>query len=208
MDPYERLKAEIPEIAKAVNEFKSEAVQQQAFRALIRALGGEAPEPPGEDDDDAGEPAAGGAGTEVTTTRTRRRRKTTSKASNGDGATKATARLKATAPTLDKTLNLRPKGKQAFMDFAKAKNPDNANERNLVAVYYLEKVAAVGKVNVNQVYTAYKEAGWRLPAYPRNSLQVTSSTKGWLSTADMNDITVTPSGENHVDHDLPAKTGK
>jgi hypothetical protein len=208
VDPYERLKAEIPSIAKAVNEFKSEAVQQQAFRALIRALGGDTPEPVEDDDDGdaAEEPAAGAAA--ATANRSRRRRKATSKASNDDGASKATARLKASAPTLDKTLNLRPKGKQAFVDFAKAKNPDNANERNLVAVYYLEKVAAVGKVNANQVYTAFKEAGWRLPAYPRNSLQVTASTRGWINTADMDAMTVTPSGENHVDHDLPAKTGK
>lgn len=205
MDQYERLKAEIPEIAKAVNEFKSEAVQQQAFRALIRALGGEAPEPVA-DDEVTDEQAVDGAA--ATTTRSRRRRKTTAKTASGNVTSKTTPRPKTTAPTLDKTLNLRPKGKQAFVDFAKAKSPDNANERNLVAVYYLEKTAGVGKVNVNQVYTAYKEAGWRLPALPRNSLQVTASTKGWLNTSDMDAITVTPSGENHVDHDLPAKTGK
>ncbi|MBI3750234.1 MAG: hypothetical protein HY263_01085 [Chloroflexi bacterium] len=206
MDPYDRLKSEIPNIAKAVNEFKSEQVQAQAFRAMIKALGIAPAEAPDEDDGDAAEEAADDSGTSTTRRTTRRRRRPAAK-DNGD-TTKGTTRLKAAAPTLDKTLNLRPKGKKAFKDFASEKSPENANERNLVAVYYLEKEVAVGKVNVNQVYTAYKEAGWRLPSYPRNSLQVTASTKGWINTSDMDDITVTPSGENHVDHDLPAKKAK
>ena len=206
MDPYERLKAEIPNIAKAVNEFKSEQVQQQAFRALIRALGAE----PGEDveEDDSGDNVAVEAATPAAPKRGRRRRRTASKDADGGEAAKGATRPKAAAPTLDKTLNLRPKGTKAFKDFATEKAPENANERNLVAVYYLEKVAVVGKVNANQVYTAFKEATWRLPAYPRNSLQVTASTKGWINTADMDDIKVTPSGENHVEHDLPTKKAK
>lgn len=207
MDPYERLKSEIPNIAKAVNEFKSEQVQQQAFRAMIKALGIAPVETPDEDDEDAAEEAAGDSGASTSTRRAPRRRRRASVKESGD-TTKGATRLKAAPPTLDKTLNLRPAGKKAFKDFAAEKNPENANERNLVAVYYLEKEAAVGKVNANQVYTAYKETGWRLPAYPRNSLQVTASTKGWINTSDMEDITVTPSGENSVDHDMPAKKAK
>ena len=41
MDNYEKLLTEMPKIAKAVNEFSSDVVQQNAFRSLIDAFLGE-----------------------------------------------------------------------------------------------------------------------------------------------------------------------
>jgi hypothetical protein len=154
--------------------------------------------------DDSADAATEGASTATPKRRRRRRRGAAREPGSASTPTKGAGRFKETAPTLDKNLNLRPKGVMSFKDFAAQKNPRNLNERNLVAVFYLERVAAVGKVTSNQVYTCFKEAGWRLPAYPRNALQVTASTKAWLNTSDANDITVTPAGENVVDHDLPA----
>jgi hypothetical protein len=204
VDPYDRLKTELPNIAKAVNEFKSEQVQQQAFRALLRALAGEAI-PEAEPEEEVPEPGAADPGDGTSASAEKRRRRQAKAPASKAGGAKSAARAKlGAAPTLDKALDLRPKGKQSFKDFVDEKKPATVSERNAVAVYYLEKVAAVGKVNVNQVYTCFKEAGWRLPAYPRNALQVTASTKGWINTSDMDDMTMSPRGENFVEHDLPS----
>jgi hypothetical protein len=195
---YEKLKAEIPEIAKAVNEFKSEQVQEQAFRALVRALTGDMP-------------AEGDSNTPITSddskSKSRKRQRGVS-STDAEGSAGKPARPKAVSPTLDKALDLSPKGKKSFKAFSTEKAPANGNERNAVAVYYLEKISGAGDVNANQVYTCFKEAGWRLPSNPRNALQVTASTKGWIDTAGMDKIKMTPRGENFVEHDLPAAAAK
>ena len=206
MNPYERLKAEIPEIAKAVNEFKSEQVQQQAFQALLGALGMEVPDEPGDKahEGDAGDARAGA----VQTPRRRQRRKVTPAAKDPgtNGVTpRGPARRKAAAPSFDDALNLRPKGGQSFEEFADAKKPANFDERNLVSVYYLTRVAKTGPATVDQVYTCYKDRSWRLPADPRNSLATTAFKRGWPNTKNMDDIKLSMPGENHVEHDLPAK---
>lgn len=114
-------------------------------------------------------------------------------------------RSRATAPTQDKTLNLRPSGAQSFEDFVKEKQPKTNNDRHVLSVFWLKNFGGVEKVGANQVFTCFKDRNWRLPANPRNALQVTASTKGWLDTEDMDDIKLTPSGDNWVNHDLPAK---
>lgn len=200
MDPYDRLKAEMPEIAKAVNEFKSEQVQQLAFRALLRSLAGEASV--ASEAEALEEGAGAGAGAPPAK---RARPRTSNKKPEASPSGRGTARAKVAPPTLDKTLNLRPAGAQSFKDFVATKQPRDNNERNLVSVYYLERIAGVTGATVNQVYTCYKEAGWRIPGNQRNALAVTASTKGWINTKNMDALTVTPAGENHIEHDLPAK---
>ena len=119
----------------------------------------------------------------------------------------STRRPRATAPTHDKTLNLRPGGAQSFEDFVLEKQPKTNNDRNLVSVSWLKEVGRVAKVSPNQVFTCYRDRKWDHPANLRNALQVTASVKGWLNTEDMGDITVTPQGENRL-NDLPETTGK
>jgi hypothetical protein len=199
MDPYERLKAEMPNIAKAVNEFKSEPVQELAFEALIRALGGGDPAAP----DTQVSRVGSRAGTDEPTGAKREKPRRHARAKVAGGG-KGASKTKATPVALDKTLNLRRQGIQPFKDFVAEKKPKNNHDRNVVAVYYLEKIASE-KVNANKVYTCYKDAGWRVPPDQRNSLQVTASQKAFVDTSDMDSITVTPIGENWVEHDLPAK---
>jgi hypothetical protein len=85
------------------------------------------------------------------------------------------------------------------------KGPSNAKERNAVAVYWLQQTAKVAGIGIDQVYTCYKDAGWRLPADLYNHLQVTASTTGYIDTADMGKIKLATHGENLVEHDLPRK---
>lgn len=134
----------------------------------------------------------------------RSRRRTTPAGARGSTVPKAPAKRKAGALSLDKALDLRPKGVQSFADFATAKAPNTINERNVVSVYWLTRIAGHDGATVDQVYTCYKDRAWRLPANPRNKLAVTASTKAWIDTSDMESITVTVGGENFVEHDLPA----
>jgi hypothetical protein len=120
------------------------------------------------------------------------------------------ARAKVGKPSLDRDLDLHPKGKSSLVDFIHEKKPTTQNEKNVVFVYYLQREAGLSSVNVDQVYTCYKEAKERVPSNLRNSLAVTSSRKGWINSDDMEDLSITPRGENVVDHDLPRqdKSGK
>jgi hypothetical protein len=115
---------------------------------------------------------------------------------NGGGAPKPKA------PTIVKDLDLKPRGKASFAEFAQTKNPTSHYERCLITVYYLTNIAEVSPVGVDHVYTCFKVMGWRVPADLRNAMQVAASTKGWLDTSNMSDIRVTVHGDNYVEHDL------
>lgn len=136
-----------------------------------------------------------------------RRRRTPSSATGrtGTASSKTTTRRKAGALSLDKSLDLHPKGMQSFAGFATAKAPKSTYEKNVVAVYWLTRVAGQDAATVDQVFSCYKGHGWRVPANLRNNLAVTSSTKGWIDSSSMESIKVTVGGENYVEHDLPAK---
>lgn len=128
------------------------------------------------------------------------------------GAVKKKARKGRKAksrPTIVKDLNLRPKGKQSFIEFSTSKRPTNNQEKCAVAVYYLKHELNRDDIDVNKVYTCFKAANWRAPANLENALAVTAHRKGWLDTGDLGNITPTTHGENLVEHDLPrAAKGK
>ena len=131
----------------------------------------------------------------------------------GRSSKKATAghkpRAKAKSnPSIVKDLNLAPKGKKSFGAFAKDKGPRSNQEKCVVAVYYLHHELAIAPLSIDHVYTCFKDAKWRVPADLSNALAVTAHRKGWLDTTDMENITVTPRGENLVEQDLPPKPKK
>jgi hypothetical protein len=197
-DDFKELLARMPEIAKAVNGFTSDVVQQEAFAVLVGALGtaqgagGATPRGQGSGDD-SGSPA-----------RTSRARKTSKKATPTKAA--SAKRAKAKAPTVVASLNLRPNGKTALEKFATEKAPESAQERNVVIVYYLKEVLKLGDTTVDHVFTCYRAMKWKLPSNLRNSLAITKSKKGWLDAADMDSIQLTTVGTNYVEHDLPKKS--
>jgi len=106
--------------------------------------------------------------------------------------------------SMDKSLNLAPKGKTSAVQFAAAKKPSNVKEKCVVAVYYLRETIALPKVTAEAVFTFFKTVQWPAPADMKNTLQQAGST-GWLDTADSQDIKLTSGGENLVEHELPSK---
>lgn len=94
-------------------------------------------------------------------------------------------------------------GKESFVDFYKTKAPKTNIEFNVVAIYYLSKIMDIPSVNIDHVYTCYKEAGKKIPGNLRQSLGDTSSSKyGYINSKD-NNFTIPVRGENLIEHDLP-----
>lgn len=91
-------------------------------------------------------------------------------------------------------------------DFATEKAPGDNTDRSVVAVHYLTHTLGSSTVSSDDIFTCYREMGWKLPADFRNHLQVIASRKGWLDTSDMDAISLTPSGINRVEQDLPKPT--
>jgi hypothetical protein len=82
------------------------------------------------------------------------------------------------------------------------KSTASALEKNAVFVYYLSKIANIKNINLNHIYSCYKEVGAKLPQALKQSLADTSSKKGWIDTKSMSDIKITLKGEGLVEREL------
>lgn len=209
---YERLLKAMPEIASAVNQFKSEGTQGQAFHALLTALTmpNQAPAPAviqGQPpltlvaavpvrDEDCGDNAA-----VVSRPSAEVPQQAKGARSRRAGAKKPVARTKG--------INFYPDGKPSLRDLAAEKKPKNNYEKNLIAVYYLEHVLEMSEVSLGDVLAAYADADWTPPSIPDNALAKTASTRDWLDTSNLTAIHITHKGLRAVEHEMPsAKAGK
>jgi Acetyltransferase (GNAT) domain len=184
------LLAKMPQIAEAVSKFP-ETVQQQAFDALMAEATG-------------GSSAGGPTGTTGEQQRSSRGRASARRKKASGNAEPANKRRRAGGPTEVRDLDLAPKGKTSLKDFANGKQPKTQDDMNAVYVYYLLDVVKVSPVTLDHVYTCYREAKVRTPTNLRNSLALTASRKGYLDTANLEDIALTPRGRNYVEYDLPS----
>jgi hypothetical protein len=186
----------MPAIAKAVAAFP-EAVQQSAFDALMAAATG----------DSTPAPVSGGGSGEVAT---KKRRSATqprkAKPSAENGSAKPRRAAGSSQPKIVKELDLRPKGKTSFADFVKAKNPTNNHDKHAVAIYYLTNEAGLPTVSSDDVFTAWRDAGWKLPPDFLASLRLTASKKRFFDTSDGEALRLLNTGVNRVEHDLPVQT--
>jgi hypothetical protein len=107
--------------------------------------------------------------------------------------------------SIDKNLNLRVKGKKSFKDFYEEKQPKSAMDFNTVAIYYLSEILELENISASQVYTCYKEVTKRPPEAFVQSLRDTASVKGYIDSADIENLKIPSRGINFVDHDLPKK---
>jgi hypothetical protein len=188
----------MPQIADVLQKFASESIQSEVFQALMRAFDG------------APAHTANGGSNGVDETETSDEDSTDSTPPIKQTAKKLPAK-KATAAkakqtfTIDKALDLVNGGSKSFKAFVEEKKPANNHEKCLVSVYWLTRVAAAPKpATADQVYTCFKDAGWKVPGDLINALQQ-AGTKGWLDTKKRDDLKVVVGGENHVEHDMPAK---
>lgn len=194
---FEDLLSSMEAIAKTVNAFNSDAVQQQVFAALLKKLAIEVSPP-----DDNGVVDSKGKGD----VKKPPRRKTKVVSKDGTGIPKKGK--KGSSPKVVPDLNLRPQGKKSLKDFVADKQPKDNQERFAVIVYYLQKQLGVKGVGANHIYTAFKELNVKVPLDIEGALPMTTKRKGWLRTSDLSDVTLTVSGENFVEHDLPRSSTK
>lgn len=191
-DAFDELVEAMPKIAEAVKAFP-ESVQGKAFDALMEAHAGNAP--------------IASTDTGSTSAKTRRTRKTsTRKSKASDNGAKTTAKRSSSAPTMVKDLDLAPKGKASFKDFAAAKAPTSNNDKNVVIVYYLAQITGTSPITIDHVFTSYRNAAWKIPKNLQNSLAATASKKGYFNTSDLQDIRLEVHGINRVEHELPEKS--
>ena len=187
----------MPEIAAAVNAFQSEAVQHEAFQALVASYSGRshaphkhgAPTPPAApangDTPDAARPASNGK---------KPRRK-------GEGGRRT--------PKLIRDLDLNPAGKKSFTEFIEEKQPKSNEDKYAVAVYYLEQIAALDAVSFDHVASVFRmTSGWKEPSNFISGITNAASRKGTIDTKDYNNVKTTPRGRNFVEHELPPKVRK
>jgi hypothetical protein len=121
---------------------------------------------------------------------------------------KAKAKSKSstdTTGTLLKDLNLMNEGSsESLRDFYGKYEVKTNLERTLIFVYYLDQVRGIVGININHIFTCYRNIdGLKIPGHLKQNLLDTSSKKGWLDTADMDDIKVPVTGVNYIEHDLP-----
>jgi len=180
-DKFDELLKRLPEMAEAVNAFNSTEAQQKALELLAASLGvsGTTNEPVVE--------------------------KAPRKNNQGKGKSSKASRTPST-PKMLGDLVLNPPGKKSFKDFIAEKAPSSNDEKTLVAVYYMEQELGIKDLTPDHVFTAYKTANWRPPAYPRNQVQVVKSKYAWIDYGnDMKDIKTTYAGQTYVEYDLPKK---
>ncbi|RUU52517.1 hypothetical protein [Mesorhizobium sp. M2C.T.Ca.TU.002.02.1.1] len=196
------LLARMPKIAAAVNEFKSEAIQQSAFNALLAAYGfkvaqttlANAAQAPEITEGQEAEPAARTTIEGVKSKNPASPKPRQKKSSSASGQSFRFLR----------ELDLRPEGKKSIFEFVADKAPQSNEDRFAVAVYYLEQILELSGVTADHVGTAFRMIPeWREPSDVKASLRVTSSRKGTIITTDMDNIRMTPHGRNFVEHDLP-----
>lgn len=105
-----------------------------------------------------------------------------------------------------KDLNLKKDGTTpSLRDFFAQKSPQTFLEQNVLFVYYLQRLREIPNITQNHIYTSYKEVNLRVPGAFYQSL-LDTRTRGWIDTANTEDIRITTVGENFVEHDLPRQS--
>ncbi len=72
----------------------------------------------------------------------------------------------------------------------------------------LKNTVEVQKIGLNHVFSCFKETGERLPLALPQTCRNAANAKGWLDTADQNDLKITTQGTNLVEKDLPRSNAK
>lgn len=182
-------------IAKAVNAFTSEAVQHEAFSALVAAFEGRR--------HSTKQSHAPAVGSDSEQSPESPKEKPVS-AVNNSGKARKVAKGKQSSWTFLKDLDLRPGGKQSLEAFAEEKQPASNEDKYAVVVYYFSEIAGLPVVSVSHVGSAFRlMKTWREPGDVSASLRITSSRKGTLDTSNLENIRITPTGRNFVEHELP-----
>ncbi|HLX62690.1 MAG TPA: hypothetical protein VKX17_15535 [Planctomycetota bacterium] len=178
--------AQMPEVAKAVNAFSSEAVQQRVLEALLSSMG--LPK------------------SEISPSRPPATQLEPAVANTGEPRSHGKKRAPSkTILTIVKDLNLKPKGKESLAEFYSKKAPANNYEKFAVFVYYLQRILELAPITCDHIHTCFKAVPLKTPSSLSQQLRNCAHKSGWIDTANAEDVKITTLGENIVEHDLPDK---
>jgi len=197
---YEKLLEAMPAIAEAVNTFKSETVQQNAFQILIKSWLGNLQ---AADIERPREPEPGndcGTSCDKPGNETHKEEK-----QNGQ---KLRKKSNPTPPKVLGELDLKPDGKTSLKDFIAEKKPKSNEEHFAVIIYYLQYTLKTQGITRDHVHTCFKDIGAKCPVDIDAALRMAATRKGWIDTSNSTDLKVKVSGENFVEIDLPHKEDK
>jgi hypothetical protein len=188
---YENLKNELKEISKVLKEFP-EILQSQVYEILISTF----------------------QGRQVTHSEVQSKEKpenpiiTKSKTEHQSKKKKGTTSKESY--TIVKSLDLKGSGKiPSFQDFCSDKDISSAIKFNVISIYYLRKHMKIDNVDLNHIYTCYKEMKKPLPNNLKQSIYDTSGPKyGYIDAANISNLKIPTSGENYVEHVLIKKPKK
>jgi hypothetical protein len=108
-----------------------------------------------------------------------------------------------------KDLNLMGEGTTSSLkDFCAQYELKTNLERTLAFVYYLQHKLNITGININHIFTCYRDIGGKVPGHLKQNILDVSSKKGWLDTSSFEDIKVPVSGLNHLEHGLTKKHDK
>lgn len=99
------------------------------------------------------------------------------------------------------SLNLVSKGEKSLKDYFGEFETKSNFDYNIVILTYLKNIIKENNVGINHIYTCYKTLGLKIPNI-RQSLVDTKNRKGWIETADTNNLQITVAGENYIDHEI------
>lgn len=130
------------------------------------------------------------------------------KKKSGSSSKRRSSTRKQHVPSMVKELDLSGGPENPSLEeFFEQYQTSNNFERNVLFVYYLEKIISTEKIDYNHVYTCYRYLNRRSPSDPYQSLIRTAHEKGWLDTSNLleDGVKITTLGENAVEHDIPRK---
>lgn len=97
-------------------------------------------------------------------------------------------------------------GRPSLVEFMDAKFPITNEERNLVFLHYLQNVVGLKSITADHIYTCYKAANIRTPLNIDSSLEQTANQRHWIKIDKSGHLTLTATGKNYVENQLPKKT--
>ena len=100
---------------------------------------------------------------------------------------------------IDLNLNLMPKDKESLIGFYSKYSIKGSYSHFLLFIYYLQMVHGLEKINLNHIYTCFKEVKIMPPNHFKQTATNIKNQKGWIDTTDMNNIRLTQSGQNEVE---------
>ena len=105
-----------------------------------------------------------------------------------------------TSPTFLVNLDFSPSGKESLEAFYKKFKISSSQERNLIFIYYLQEIMMEQVISANHVFSCYKHLRLKMPSFPQ-TLNDTKRLKGWIETANYNDLKTTRNGSNYLEHE-------